>query len=166
MQGVDLSPKMLDRARAKPGQGGYDELVLGGVDALRSLAPGQIALVTAADVLVYMASLAPFFSACAEALGQVAGGGGLVAATVEALERSTDLNPGERGADGAARGWALLQSGRYAHSEAHVRELAAEHGFRVARFEAAATRIEGSDPVHGWIFVLRHVRGRLKSGDL
>lgn len=132
LAGVDLSPAMIERARRKRV---YDELSVGELVEWLSARPrAEADLVLAADVLVYLGNLAPLFAAAALALAH----GGLLAVTVEA------------GTDGAALG----PAGRYRHGEAHLRALAAEHGFAVALLEAGSTREDRGEPVPGLAAVL------------
>lgn len=133
-EGVDLSPRMLDRARAT---GLYDALHEGDLVAfLAERRDGEADLVVAADVFVYMAGLeAAFREAC-----RVLGRGGLFAFTVQAHESD---------------GYALGEDARYAHGEAYLRRLAGETGLAVSVFERASTREDRGAPVPGFLAVLR-----------
>jgi len=134
--GSDLSPGMIERAKAR---GIYDALTVG--DFVTELAASPVAydLVTAADVLVYIGDLAPAFAAVARALRP----GGGFAFTVER---------------GAGESWTLGESGRYAHSDAYLRSLAAMNGFDVAVLDEASTRDDRGAPVPGSVCVLRKTK--------
>src|SRR5690606_27509500 len=111
MCGVDLSPRMIERARAK---GIYDRLEVG--DLLQGLAAEEaLDLVLAADVFVYVPDLAPVAAAVARRLAP----GGLFAFTVETHD-----------GDGVLLGASL----RYAHGGPHVREALAGAGLAIDHF--------------------------------
>ncbi|MFL5067549.1 MAG: class I SAM-dependent DNA methyltransferase [Xanthobacteraceae bacterium] len=134
--GVDLSPAMIELARAK---GLYDRLVVDEIGAfLRGEAANRAAyhLVLAADVFVYCGDLSPIAAATAGILAP----GGLFAFTVETH-------------DGA--GVRLSETLRYAHSDDHVRAALGSAGLRVLALEAAATRSEKGVPVSGLLAVAR-----------
>ena len=132
MHGVDLSPRMIERASAR---GIYESLAVG--DAVAALRAETAAwdLVIAADVLVYLGDLAPLFAAALQALRP----GGVLAATVEA-------------ADGAEP--ALKPTRRFGHPADYLRRTAAAAGLTVALLEPASTRTEKGEPVAGNVMVL------------
>jgi predicted TPR repeat methyltransferase len=130
--GVDISPGMIEQARAK---GLYDRLVVS--DLLEFLVAESGAshhLALAADVFVYCSDLAPIAIAVAKVLAP----GGLFAFTVE-----THDDPGVR----------LQGTLRYAHSPAHVREAIAAAGLELRQLTAASTRNEKGAPVSGLLVV-------------
>src|SRR5205085_2422275 len=115
LAGVDLSPAMIEQARAR---GVYDILRTGDLVALlRAAGPESFDLLTAADVLIYTGDLSPVFEAAARALRPA----GLFAFTVEA------------DTTGLAAGRYHLQRAtlRYTHAEPYLHHLAAIHGFTV-----------------------------------
>ena len=129
MAGVDLSGQMLARARERDL---YDALHEAEIAAyLDSRPPGECDLAAAMDVFVYLGDLAEVFRAVTRALAP----GGLFALSVEKL-------------DGEAR-FHLARSGRYAHSAAYLRSLAADNGLVEWRIEESAIRKEGGEPVIG-----------------
>ncbi|MBI3128937.1 MAG: tetratricopeptide repeat protein [Candidatus Tectomicrobia bacterium] len=137
LDGVDLSPRMIEKAREK---GVYDHLSAGDlVDALRA-ERGALDLACAADVLIYAGDLAPVFGAAHGALKD----GGLLAFSVESF---------------AGEGFFLRSSGRYSHSKGYIGCLAEKHGFSVALCEECVIRVEGKHPVAGHIYVLRKGAG-------
>ncbi|WP_085940105.1 methyltransferase domain-containing protein [Azospirillum sp. B4] len=134
LAGVDLSPRMVEHARAR---GLYDRLWDADLMGALAEADGAWELVLAADVLVYLGDLVPVFRAVAQALKP----GGRFAATVE---RWTG--------EGA---YALRESRRYAHAQDHVLTAAAGAGLPVEHLASVAPRWEKGRPVDGLLFVLR-----------
>ncbi len=133
LDGVDLSPAMLEKARAL---GLYAALEAGEMGAALGAVPaGGLDLVIAADALCYVGDLAPIFHAARAALAP----GGLFAFTLETH-------------DGA--GVLLRETLRYAHAEAYVRALAQDACLAVALLERASTRSEKGAPVPGLVGVL------------
>jgi len=133
LAGSDLSPKMIEQARAR---GIYDELATGDFVAALAASPAAYDLFTAADVLVYIGDLAPSFAAVAVALRP----GGGFAFTVER---------------GGGEDWRLGESGRYTHGAGYLRRLAQANGFEVAAIDEASTREDRGAPVPGLVCVLR-----------
>jgi predicted TPR repeat methyltransferase len=131
--GVDLSGRMLDRARER---GIYDQLECRGIDEYLATQAGSVDLVAAADVLVYFGELAPLFGQVRRALSP----GGWFCFSVEAC---TDAD------------FALRPSNRYAHSLAYLHLLAGAAGFAVCAEESASLRTEHGVPVDGFLLVLR-----------
>jgi predicted TPR repeat methyltransferase len=131
--GVDLSAAMLEKARAK---GVYDELVQG--DAVEVLARHadafDVALCT--DVMIYVGSLAPMFSAAGGALRP----GALLAFT-------TEVHPGD--------GFVVDRTRRYRHSRGYVEQELARHGFALARVEPIVARYQSGEPDVQNLFVAR-----------
>jgi len=135
--GVDLSPAMLARARAK---GLYDRLIE--IDLTRFLADeaaikAHYHLIVAADVFVYLDDLAPVL----EAIALVLAPAGLFAFSVETHD-----------GDGVI----LRDTLRYAHGAAHVRAAIAAAGLNVISLDSASTRTEKGAPVPGLIVVAGH----------
>lgn len=135
LDGVDLSPAMLSRARER---GVYDKLERHElVDHLRRHR-GAYDVVVAADVLVYFGELAPLLQAAAAALGR----GGLLVFTVE------------RAADPAAA-YVLHPHGRYSHGRAATEKRLFEAGLQLAACREVQLRLEGGEPVSGLLFAAR-----------
>ncbi|WP_431321323.1 methyltransferase [Rhizobium sp. YTU87027] len=141
LEGFDLSQNMLAKAVEKHV---YDHLA----QADLSLAPEatglfaegtmhRAALVTAADVLMYLGNLESVF----EAVSALALPGADFAFSVE------DAGEGD--------GFHLAQSLRYAHSEAYVRALCAHHGFGVIAVSKTAIRKDGANIISGILFLTR-----------
>ena len=131
--GVDLSPRMLDKARAR---GGYDQLVAAELTLFLSERPVCYELIVSADTLVYFGDLAPVLMAAAGALRP----GGWLAFTVEALEDPA-----------AATGFRINPSGRYNHSADYVRQTLAAAGLTLRRLSNATLRQENDQPMVGYL---------------
>ena len=134
LTGVDLSPRMIRKARAR---GIYDELLLG--DLLTPL-QGQDArydLIVAADVFIYVGNLAAVFAACQIALRPR----GLFAFSTEHEPHTPS--------------YVLRPSGRYAHSTEYIQALAHGTGFVEAGLEQADIRQEAGKPTDGRIFIFQ-----------
>ncbi len=132
--GVDLSPKMIAKARER---GVYDELVVGDVmEPLRNRI-AAFDLVIAADVFIYIGDLGEIVHAVAVALRE----GGVFAFSTET--------------DDIARHFTLRASGRYAHARAYVAELARSEGLEALVTEGLILRKDAGEPIHGYIHVLR-----------
>lgn len=134
LEGVDLSPAMVERAAERDL---YDELVVGELVGTLTDRPAAYDLVVAADVLVYLGDLAPVMQAARTALKP----GGSFAFTVEKAED--------------AASYMLGAKHRYAHAAAYVADTAQAAGFTVALLEDAVTRRDGGRDVPGLVVVLR-----------
>ena len=133
LEGVDLSPAMVARAREKAL---YDDLWAGDMMAFldRATAAGRrYDLVTAADVMVYVGNLEPVVEAVAACLAAA----GIFAFSVE----STDRNP-----------YALQTSGRFAHADSYVAEMAARSGLGIRAVRATVLRRDAKEPVAGTVW--------------
>jgi predicted TPR repeat methyltransferase len=109
--GVDLSEKMLEKAADRQI---YDRLLCSDiVDFLEGGSDSGFDLVIAADVFIYLGELGPFFRSVRERIER----DGYLLFSTEKLATDGDYR--------------LLKTGRYAHSEAYIRSLAAKHGFKV-----------------------------------
>ncbi len=130
--GVDLSPRMIERARAS---GLYAELeVADMLQGLRGRADASADLVLAADAMVYVADLAPVLAEAARVLAP----GGLLAFTAE-------THHGE--------GVVLGRGLRYAHSAACVRATVEASGLKLSLLEDRSARNEDDSPVPGLVVV-------------
>ncbi len=134
MEGVDLSPRMLDKARRTRLYAALHEGEL--VSFLKTRRTGEADLVAAADVFVYMAALDGAFREAHRVLGRE----GLFAFTVQAHE---------------GEGFILGEDARYAHGEPYLRELAQSTGFTTVILERVSTREDRGEPVPGLLVVLQ-----------
>lgn len=132
--GVDLSPAMLAKARAK---GVYARLVAADVTlflADEAAAGARYDLIVAADVLIYIDALAPLLQAMAHVLAP----GGLVAFDVETHDSVGSL---------------LRDTLRYAHGADVVRTALADAGLTLLSLDSAVSRHEKGVPVPGLVAV-------------
>jgi predicted TPR repeat methyltransferase len=134
LEGVDLSPGMVDQARAKRV---FDALHTD--EALRFLAgPESVPrrrfdLIAAGDMAPYLGDLTALFGLVARVLEP----GGLLVLSVElALE-------------GDGRGWALQPSMRYSHSAAYLTGCAEAAGLAVLAIDPLTLRLDRGEPVAG-----------------
>lgn len=140
LAGVDLSPAMLAKARAR---GIYGELQAGDlIEALRQR-PARWDLIVAADALIYFGDLEPCFTAARAALRD---GGRLLFS----LEAPTSPAPA---------GYRLAATLRFQHEHDYVAALAAAKGFAVLRANEDDLRLEAGRPVRGWLYLLRATEG-------
>jgi len=135
MVGVDLSAKMIEKAQER---NIYDELVAGDLmDVLRQRR-GDVDLILAADVFVYVGELSEVFAAAKAALR----GGGLLAFTVEKTrENEADL--------------VLRESRRFSHSRGYIERLTAATEMELIELSEAVLRTDGRDLIKGMIGVVR-----------
>ena len=133
LAGVDLSPRMIERAAATRL---YDDLLVAELLAHLAATPARHDLVVACDVFIYLGNLAPVFAAASRVLVS----GGLLAFTVEEGE--------------AEAGYDLLPTLRYTHSEAWLRGLAQAHALRVVRCERAPLREGHGEAITGLVMHL------------
>ena len=130
--GVDLSPKMIEKARALSL---YDTLAVGDLEKLPPEADGLFDIVVAADVLVYLGNLGACFAAVRSRLKP----DGLWLFTTEKGETDFVLGPKRR----------------YRHSEAYLRRLANDCGFDITSLIECVTRYEAGEPVASWAAAFR-----------
>lgn len=137
IDGVDLSPRMLDHARAK---GVYRELHAAELLAFLDAATARWDLIVAADVFVYVASLEPIIGSVLMRLAP----GGTFAFSIERSDTDgTELS---------------AATGRYRHAPARVCEALERAGFVDVVREDAVLRMESSAPVQGDLLFARRPR--------
>jgi predicted TPR repeat methyltransferase len=141
--GVDLSKKMLDKARAK---NIYARLECGDLlEVMRGELPASYDVIVAADVFIYIGKIDAVVSEAARLLRV----GGLFAFSVEAIEQLAGGQPGAN----AHSDFMLSHSGRYVQSSAYLERLAASQEFKVRRLLSAPIRKEKGVAVPGWFTV-------------
>lgn len=131
LDGVDLSPAMVEKARAR---GIYRQLRVGDIEA--ELGLGVYNLVLAADTLVYLGELGSLFRHVHAALNTE----GIFLFTVERTE------------EGA---FSIGPKRRWRHSENYIRVLANACGFEIAGLIGCSPRTEAGIPVDGMAAALR-----------
>lgn len=130
--GIDLSPRMIERARLT---GLYAELEVAEiVQGLARQPDAGADLILAADVMVYVHDMAPLLAEVARVLTP----GGLFAFTLEGH---------------AGEGIVLGEGLRYAYGAASVRALIAAAGLALERLEPAPARTESGAQVPGLVAV-------------
>lgn len=135
--GVDLSPRMLDKARER---GGYDELIAAELTAFLAVRPKTYDLIVSADTLVYFGALEAVFAAAATALRL----GGWLAFTVEAAT-----------GEAPPRGFRINPSGRYSHAAEYLRRALADAGLEIHLMTTATLRQECDRPMVGYVVLAR-----------
>lgn len=132
--GVDLSPAMIEQARAK---NVYERLAAADLTEFLAAEPCENAdLAAAADVFVYIGDLGAVFAEVFRALRP----GGLFAFTTQS---------------GPSHGFVVGEDLRFSHSESYLRDLAVAQGFTVAELFPVSTRKDRGVDVPGWAAVLR-----------
>jgi predicted TPR repeat methyltransferase len=135
IDGVDLSPKMLEQARRKQIYSRLDrEEILTWLERSATEAL-SFDIVLSADVFIYVGNLEPAFRAIRRILAH----DGLFVFSVEQLAHGS---------------FELLPSLRYAHSISYLRELASRHRFTVEVCEQVNLRRESSAVIGGAILVM------------
>jgi predicted TPR repeat methyltransferase len=133
LAGVDLSPRMIAKARDKKL---YDQLRVGGAEPLLNQSPNAWDLVVAADMLIYVGNLTLLLAAVARALRP---GGHFVAS----IECGDELD------------FELQMSKRFAHRPAYVAAAAHAAGLSVVLSRKHVPRRERQKRVAGMILVMR-----------
>ena len=134
MVGVDLSPEMIELARAR---NIYDRLEIAEITQWLAAGRDHFDLIAACDCLIYFGDLRQVVIPGARRLAP----GGVLAFTVE------------RGGEYPFR---LTDNGRYTHTAQHVREVAAEAGLEVARLDEGYLRMEYGEEVTGLFVALKN----------
>jgi len=147
--GVDLSPRMLEKARER---GLYHRLEHADLLSLMEREPASsYDIIAAADVFIYLGNLAGIVREAARLLRA----GGLFVFSVEAIETMGETRPPPANAGTQPRNdYRLLASGRYAHAADYLRSLARDNGFGKVDIAAADIRLERGVPVRGWLAML------------
>lgn len=135
LAGIDLSPAMLEKARARHL---YDELIEGELTALLRGFREAYDVIVFADTLVYFGELKPVLDLCFQGLRP----GGIIIFTLERAEESA-----------APTGFLLHPLGRYCHTEAFVRANLSTAGLNLRTVTWPTLRREAGNPVLGLLAV-------------
>jgi predicted TPR repeat methyltransferase len=143
--GVDVSAKMLDKARERKVYNRLEYLDM--VTMMEGEAAASYDVVLAADVFVYMGQL----DGLAAEVQRVLRPGGLFAFSVESLDAVADTSA----ALPDARGYELNVTGRYAHSIAYLDRLAAHNRFETLSTAGIHVRLHRGQPIQGYMVLWR-----------
>ncbi len=132
LDGVDLSPAMIEKARARRI---YDDLAVADLESALAAPGPAYDLILAADTLVYLGDLRAVFEGARKRLGP----DGYFLFTTEAA---------------SGNGFELGPKRRWRHSDAYLRATAEAAGLSVAGLVAAAPRHEANQPVDGFAVAL------------
>jgi len=138
IDGVDLSPRMLERARAK---GLYGELHAAEISEFLRATHAHWDLIAATDVFIYIADAGASF---APALARLTPGGWFGFSIETSAGDDTELLP---------------QTGRYRQSPARMARELSDAGFVDIAQETIVLRMESGKPVAGALFVARRPAG-------
>lgn len=130
LAGVDLSPRMLDRARAR---GGYEALHHGELTRFLLDHPGSWDAVVSADTLCYFGALDEVARATADALRP----GGILVFTVE---REDGPDP-----------FRINTTGRYSHRRDYVDAVLVAAGLQASKIDQETLRVERGTLVAGLV---------------
>jgi predicted TPR repeat methyltransferase len=135
LDGIDLSPRMLEAARAR---GFYSDLILGDLETVLAQSGPSYDLIVSADTMTYFGNLAPVFSGVARRLEP----GGVYVFASEAK---------------AGDGWEKTKVHRYRHGKSYLHAEAERVGLAVIDLVRCTLRYEESQPVSGFTVALRSV---------
>lgn len=140
LEGVDLSAKMLDKARGRRPQVYNATHQAGVVEFLRKHHfETSWDMAIAADTIPYFGDLQPLFSAAAATISL----GGLLGLNTEDMPQE----------EGSGKQYILRSTGRYVHSPAYVESTAAGAGFQLVTMQRFASRREAGAAVSSTLFV-------------
>ena len=143
--GIDLSGRMLDKARER---GGYTRLVQAEVQTQLQQEPAaRYDVIVAADVFIYVGKLNAVMAEARRTLKP----GGWLAFSAESM---ASAQPAPEPED-ILRGHRLEPTGRYTHAAPHLAALAQANGFTIVRQEDVTLREEKHHPVAGQLHLWR-----------
>ena len=138
MDGIDISPRMLERAGARAV---YTQLLHGDIpEVLATLGAARYAAVLAADTFIYFGDLTELF----QRVERVLSPGGLFGFSVEGLPEGR---------------WRLQPTGRYAHALDYLRAMARDTGLAWRSAGAARIRRERQAYIEGFVVLLEKPAG-------
>jgi len=133
LEGIDLSPKMLERAKAR---GVYDTLYEAELTAFLLDAKFKYDAITCVDTFCYFGDLTNAVNASVRVLKPK----GWFVFTLEKFE-----------SDGSSQNFHLNFHGRYSHSESYVRQSLTNAGYQINRIDQAILRKECGEEVVGLV---------------
>ncbi len=134
--GVDLSAKMLERAKKREC---YDDLVQAELTAFIAAYGTGCDVIVSADTLVYFGDLDPVCRATTTALHPE----GYLIFTLEQAEET--VSPGYK----------ISPHGRFSHTETYIRGVLASTGLTIIKLEKVMLRYEAGNPVDGFLVVAK-----------
>jgi len=140
LDGVDVSPEMIEQARRRQI---YNALIVADLETVLAAVGPSYDLILSADAMVYFGNLAPTFAGVAKRLRL----GGIFLFTCEAKEGD---------------GWELTEANRFRHSEAYLRDKAAQVGLSWLDLMECTPRSEGGKPVAGFTVALRKLATKMR----
>jgi predicted TPR repeat methyltransferase len=143
--GIDLSPRMLEQARAKRL---YSSLREAKLPAALHEDTTLWRLILAADVLCYFGALEDMVRAV---FARLRPGGRFIFSLEELLPDRDGNTPGNGD-------WAPVRLGRHAHTARYVAAMAAAPGFHCLNLDRETVRYEAGAPVAGLVVVLERPR--------
>ncbi len=135
MTGVDLSPKMLAKAKVRRI---YDKLIQAELIQFLNAQNTAYDVAVCADVFIYIGDLAPVFGGVRRALKE----NGVFCFSLEAAEESDVV---------------VRESFRFAHSAAYIERLAQENRFAVEELTPTVIRRDSEATIEGYLVVLRRI---------
>jgi len=148
--GIDLSGAMVEKARSK---NLYETLHVGDMDTV--LQPGSnYTLVCCCDVYPYVGDLNEPFRRVRQSM--VGSGQGYFVFSTEEW-RVEEVDGVKEVGSTKEHGYKLNTTGRFVHSFEYVERMAVVNSFQVLHLESIVLRMNGGQPVHGLIGVVRTV---------
>lgn len=131
--GVDLSAKMLEKAKAR---NLYQRLLQADLASMmKNEAPASFDVIFSADVFVYVGKLDEVTAEARRLLRP----GGVFAFSIEALETEGDAD------------YELQSSGRYRQSPGYIQRLAQANGFKLLEMAPTVIRMDDNKPINGYL---------------
>lgn len=132
MTGIDLSPKMIEKAREKEI---YDHLAVDDVVGFLESDPTTYDLIVASDVLIYVGEMESIVSLLPKRLTA----NGRILISTEHLD---------------GKGYTLRPSGRYAHAPSYIEAIAGENGLEILETRRTNIRKEKGQWIIGELFLM------------
>jgi predicted TPR repeat methyltransferase len=146
LEGIDLSPLMVEKANAK---GVYDKLHQGDLVTFMAGQREKYDVITCAATLIHFGDLRPVFRAVAIALRN----DGVFIATLFPNDDEQDGN-----GVAVAPSTDLAMGGCYVHGRSYIRRLAEESGLNVEVLNTEVHEYHNDKPMMGLVIVLRRYR--------